>query len=327
MPTLSSISKDEIDLLKQSGLDHKKSEILCRMGIFSYLETEADIRQALGDEWSELEVWVDDNIDNQGFVAWCEGVVVVSFRGSNLSWGDWSKNAKAFFPERHLLGGRRHNGFHEVWLQKAKQVINILNNKVSAGSQLWLTGHSLGGAIATAAAAEFISNRPSKITEDYCVMTFGAPRYGNEDFQLIYDTKMKDHHWFYVNQRDPVPHLGPAWMGYRHAGDLKYFSKSGDHIDVSKEQVGLQTKTNSPIDLASQNLQVLDDEIDKFSQSQSELDNLVESIMNQAVEQTLTLTDEGVFIDESLDPLQGDSLWAVSSHYSALYWERINSLT
>ncbi len=321
------ITKDEIELLKSPGLDYVKSDILCRMGTFSYLRSENDIRQALGNEWSHLEVWLDESIDNQGFATWSDNVVVVSFRGSNPTWGDWKKNATAFSPDIHALGGRRHNGFDAVWRQSEEKVLDILNNKINANSQLWLTGHSLGGAVATAASADFILRCPSKVA-DYHVMTFGAPRFGNEEFQRKYDSEknMVDRHWFFANQRDPVPHLGPTWMGYRHAGTLKYFSKTGEHLNVSKKSVGLQASENTPDAVAFQDWISIDEEINKYSQTEEDLEYLVRQIMDDANNLELSLTEEGVQIEYDSLELQSSNLWSAKKHDTALYYERIHSV-
>lgn len=53
---------------------------------------------------------------------------------------------------------------------------------------LWLTGHSLGGAMATLAAA-WLAERKIPFSGAY---TFGQPRVGDDNFQVAFDTKLKD---------------------------------------------------------------------------------------------------------------------------------------
>lgn len=313
------ISEADIDQLREPGLTHAKSEILCRMGIFSYFRSEDDIWGALGDGWNAGEIWLDESIENQGFAVWNDDVAIISFRGSK-STGDWLQNFRAIFPERHPLAGRRHNGFHDVWLQKSDKVLAIINEKISENSLLWLTGHSLGGAITVQLASELIMN-PSARVKDYFVMTFGAPRYGNKQFQRAYDNHMMQRHWFYANQRDPVPHLPPNVMGYRHAGTLKYFSHEGEHLPITKQEIGLHGASS-----VSHHWFALDEEIGSYSQSEQEK-MIIDMIQHTASKEEIILADDGIRIDDTAGELQGDSLWLPSAHDKELYWKRIKALT
>ena len=325
MAILEPINNSDIERLKTAGNDHKKSEILCRMAIVAYCKSEAEIHTALGGGWSGIVTWLDSDIRNQGYIAWADGVVVVAFRGTD-SRSDWQSNANAFWPDRHPLGGRRHNGFQQVWNELASEVRSGLTNDVASGSQLWLTGHSLGGAVATAAAAEFLVDQPSRITAGFNIVTFGAPRFGNLSFQQASDARVQDRHWFYANARDPVPHLGPAWMGYRHGGVLKYFNKDGRYLAVRKDQVGLQVNDNTPEAEAAFQWLLVDADIDAQARTQAELEQLVEEISHGASEPQLTTTDDGVAIEVPNGELQGDSVWTSAAHDSALYWKRIREL-
>ena len=75
-------------------------------------------------------------------------------------------------------------------LQKLKKVKNV-----------YFTGHSLGGAIATIAAFDFKRNNPSKTVHCY---TFGAPTAGNKTFANQFD-KIIDESWRFVHPDDIVP--------------------------------------------------------------------------------------------------------------------------
>lgn len=72
------------------------------------------------------------------------------------------------------------------------------------------TGHSLGGAVATLAAAYL---RRSGIPAD--LYTYGSPRVGNPAF-ASFVTAQAGAEWRVTHGADPVPRLPPAAWGYQH---------------------------------------------------------------------------------------------------------------
>lgn len=69
------------------------------------------------------------------------------------------------------------------------------------GYPVVVTGHSLGGALATLAAVDVTLNRPHVPVDLY---TFGAPRIGNKAFAQWFDAQIQDSIRL-VNNSDVVP--------------------------------------------------------------------------------------------------------------------------
>jgi len=68
-------------------------------------------------------------------------------------------------------------GFNSMYVSIRQAVMNILNGITFGTRPLYLTGHSLGGALATLAAADYAANAASyPVTAVY---TFGSPRVGS----------------------------------------------------------------------------------------------------------------------------------------------------
>ena len=112
-------------------------------------------------------------------------------------------------PVRHRLrgrGGRRpvppgvHGALDEIWTPLYSAVDEAIQE---AERPLWITGHSLGGALALLAAWRFQRN----FLEVDEIVTFGAPMIGNQAaadaFQKAFAAKISR----YVNLEDPVPLL------------------------------------------------------------------------------------------------------------------------
>lgn len=94
-------------------------------------------------------------------------------------------------------------------------------------SRLYITGHSLGGALATMLAAALAH----KLWPEPVVYTFGAPRVGNRGFAALYDYKIPKT-FRYVHGTDLIPRV-PWQLGrYRHCGILCYIN-TGLAIEVA----------------------------------------------------------------------------------------------
>jgi hypothetical protein len=107
---------------------------------------------------------------------------------------------------------RVHRGFHEA--------VSAVQSDVSAKlgdareTRLWVTGHSLGGALAMLWAL-WAARRGHEIAGVY---TFGQPRVGDAAFSHLYNSKLKTRTWRSVHADDIVPRV-PWLLGrYRHAG-------------------------------------------------------------------------------------------------------------
>ena len=102
------------------------------------------------------------------------------------------------------VGARFHKGFvdaiAEVWDPLAAAVEAEL---ASCDRPLWITGHSLGGALALLAAWLF----KRRFVPVHEVCTFGAPMIGDREACAAFDREFAGRIFRYVNGRDPVPKL------------------------------------------------------------------------------------------------------------------------
>ena len=89
--------------------------------------------------------------------------------------------------------------------------INSLKATTNGSVPIYITGHSLGGALAQIAAAELGDDQVA------ACYTFGSPRVGN----MYFDLWVKTPSYRVVNYADIVPQV-PLPIGYRHSGDARY---------------------------------------------------------------------------------------------------------
>jgi hypothetical protein len=138
---------------------------------------------------------------------------VLAFQGT-ANPGDWGVDLNAL--REPLPGFERvgvHRGFWTAW-QAMAPAIRTAIDRVTADHPdlgLYITGHSLGGALAQIASAEL-----ERDTLAACY-TFGSPRVATINF----DACVKCPHYRLINTWDLVPGvpLPMTWWGYRHTGD------------------------------------------------------------------------------------------------------------
>ena len=97
------------------------------------------------------------------------------------------------------------------------------------GYQLIVTGHSLGGAVATLAGLTLLNAGYSPT-----VYSFGSPRVGNAPF-AAYTSKILVYNYRVTHYRDLIPHIPPRSLHYLHTGEEVYEDK--DHILTMCTQV------------------------------------------------------------------------------------------
>lgn len=113
-----------------------------------------------------------------------KSVLVFAFRGTD-SWSDWRYNLSVLKRSRAASGDKRffvprvHSGFDDQWLSLKNFVSQKLMN-VAADTRVFVTGHSLGGALACLCAHWIATNLSPNLLR---LCTFGAPRPGNWRFK------------------------------------------------------------------------------------------------------------------------------------------------
>ena len=152
--------------------------------------------------------------------------IIIAFRGtSNIR--DWITDAQ--FLRKLLVeeaNGDRcevHHGFLDAYESVIEPLAAYLRQIVVGARKVFVTGHSLGGALAILAALE-LKRQAFAIAQVY---TFGQPRVGNAAFKRLYEWSLGSSTFRVVYQEDivaRVPHL-PAWHDpYRHVGTEIFLS-------------------------------------------------------------------------------------------------------
>ena len=109
-----------------------------------------------------------------------------------------------------------HEGFVDAYLTVRSTIHQYF--KAHPCSIVTVTGHSLGGALATLCALDLQYNFFD--SDSVQLYTFGSPRVGNADFSQSFKRRVP-HCYRVINGMDVIPAVPRPWQGYRHV-DTEY---------------------------------------------------------------------------------------------------------
>lgn len=154
---------------------------------------------------------------------------VVAFRGTELGTADVIYDLKVISTGGG--SGRFHAGFKDGFEVLRPALLRELEERRI--STVWLTGHSLGGALAVVAACYLIDEGGYEIGG---VMTFGQPMVIRHQLAELYDPILRHRYVAFVNGSDPIAR---SVMPFVHFGHMVLLD-NGDVLraDANKRRYG-----------------------------------------------------------------------------------------
>lgn len=157
--------------------------------------------------------------DTQCFIASTNQFIVIAFRGTEVNkYKDLLTDADLALTTGY--GGKVHKGFKQAYAKVRSVVKEKLKAHNAENKTLWLTGHSLGGALAVLAAYE-LKQQGYKVNGVY---TIGQPRVGNNSFSNSFDKLLKNKCFRFIDKDDKVPEIPLKEFGYSHVGQSIYIA-------------------------------------------------------------------------------------------------------
>lgn len=192
-----------------NNVDWNRAHLLALVSQWAYRDESVGSTEALEEgRFSRCDYFQVN--ETRGMVVSNETDLVLAFRGSaNLE--NWLRNLNFLPVDRGYA--TLHGGFAECFDEVRSDAWQLLSGHGLQTKRVWLTGHSLGGALATILAAEF-SRYASSVAGIY---TFGQPCAGQQGFVDFFNHHYRGRCFRFVHGEDVVTRLPP---GYAHVADL-----------------------------------------------------------------------------------------------------------
>lgn len=157
----------------------------------------------------------------KGFVTATNGATVIAFAGTepdNIA--EWQQNFDVW---------RNGNGVHQGFEDGVTAAwTDLADAAKQAKGGIYLTGHSLGGALAVVAAYRLVEAKLLTAEQILGIYTIGMPRVGDVDYAKAYNDLLGTRTFRLVHGEDLVTRVPPAdVLGFHHVGRLLACTRAG----------------------------------------------------------------------------------------------------
>ncbi|MEK4048258.1 lipase family protein [Paenibacillus sp. FSL H8-0048] len=141
-----------------------------------------------------------------GFILESPQEIIIAWRGS-ISTNDWLSNMNAAQKKFKYIQEpcMTHRGFTDIYASARDAILSVLGT-LSPEKTLYVTGHSLGGALATLCTLDIAANSAFTAPRLY---TYGSPRVGDPDFAKAFSRYVRSS-YRYANLFDVTTYVPPT---------------------------------------------------------------------------------------------------------------------
>jgi Lipase (class 3) len=196
-----------------------------------------------------------DLVDTNGLVVTSPNATIIAFAGTDPFVGkDWLTDLNTRPSDDHIHSGFQ-NGVQSVWSQIQTAVKELAPPQLP----VFVTGHSLGGALAVVAAKFLLKCIGVQAAGVY---TFGMPRCLGSQIVGDYENALGARTYRLVHGHDVVPMLPPSELNFHHVGCLLQCKQEGkfdaSHLSAApSDQPSLVDFLNSFTSIAISELETI----------------------------------------------------------------------
>lgn len=185
-----------------------------------------------------------------GFVLTSKTANIIIFRGTQRT-TEWIGDILLFQKNyEDFANSKVHSGFANIYQHLAEQTREIAA-RLDPSLPCYISGHSLGSALATLAAVDLALKAP-KLKEQIRLYTYAGPRVGNPNFAQMH-SQIVPNSYRIVNLADSIPlspptifrndvysHVGQAWSFLTQYGDVL----PNHAVDTYRAAINREIETN-----------------------------------------------------------------------------------
>lgn len=157
--------------------------------------------------------------DTEAVICRRGALVFVAFRGTTSS-ADWVTDAR--IAKITFRSHKVHKGFYLAYQKIRRHILAEVNQLRSQNYRIYITGHSLGAALATLAAYDLHCNG----MDVDGVYTYGSPRVGDRHFAAAFNQVFEGRSYRHINDSDAVCRV-PTMLRWRHVDQAVWYDGSG----------------------------------------------------------------------------------------------------
>lgn len=167
--------------------------------------------------------------DTQLYIWILHDILYISIRGTN--------SARDCFIDSQIKQTKLknniyiHSGFYKQYKSIELDITNYINKNIDNIKAINISGHSLGGAVATVASAILAEKY---INIEFSCYTYGSPRVGNNDFKNYFKNNVKKYYRIMMHD-DPIP-LYPVNIYYNHVCSSIYIRNTIDYAFIKDKK-------------------------------------------------------------------------------------------
>jgi triacylglycerol lipase len=226
MSTFVEISPEEYDaaafagfMASAAGFELANARALMWFSQLAYETHRAPTIDAVSGKWGFTSVFpfikhktsLKGSFETCGIIGERDDAVILAFAGTDP--GIWQNLATDFNPLPQA-GSDVHEGFRLAASAARPEIEQAVGLCRQSGKPLFITGHSLGAALAGLAAQMAFSDA----TPPRAVYVFGMPRVGGVRFEASYDVDLGAVTYRLVHGIDLVARVPMSEIGFRHVG-------------------------------------------------------------------------------------------------------------
>lgn len=188
--------------------------------------------------------------DVAGYVIKTATETIVCYRGTKTTYDQYRdskyKPKDMNFGENPEEKHKIHGGFKiDYDSSKASREEVFTQMGISNEVPIVFTGHSLGGAVAQIAAADYAAKNKTQRDNIKAVRTFGTPRVFTTESAKFYDKLIGEKTIHMMAAGDPIVHVPPASFGFSHTGFFCMMQTSLSGLDSHKRHSYQQVVSNA----------------------------------------------------------------------------------